>query len=40
MGCLTPKLVVVMVLNEMARCGDAGTGPPSSGFAIVVLAGG
>ena len=40
MGCLSLKLVVVMVLNVMARCGDARTEPPSSGFAIAVVAGG
>jgi len=34
MGCLSPKLVVVMVLNAMAKCGDAGTEPPSSGLAV------
>ena len=38
MGCLSPELVVVMVLNAMAGCGDAGTEPPSSSFAVVVLA--
>ena len=40
MGCLSPKLVVVMILNAMAGCGDAGTEPPSFGFAIAVVAGG
>jgi len=38
MGCLSPKLVVVMVLNAVVGCGDAGTEPPSSGFAVVVVA--
>jgi hypothetical protein len=40
MGCLSPKLVVVMVLIVMAGCGDARTDPPSSGFAAVVVVGG
>ena len=34
MGCLSPKLVVVVVLNAMAECGDTGIEPPSSGLAI------
>jgi hypothetical protein len=38
MGCLSPKLVVVIVLNAMAECGDAGTEPPSSGFATAIVA--
>ena len=40
MGCLSPKLVVVVVLNAMAKCGDDGTEPPSSGFAVAIVAGG
>ena len=40
MGCLSSKLVVVVVLNAVAGCGDAGTEPPSFGFAIAVVAGG
>jgi hypothetical protein len=40
MGCLSLKLVVIMVLNAMAGCGDAGIEAPSSGFAIAVVAGG
>ena len=39
MGCLSPKLVIVVVLNTMARCGDARIEPPSSRFAIAVVAG-
>ena len=34
------KLVVVVVLNAVARCGDAGIEPPSCSFAIAVVAGG
>ena len=40
MGCLSPKLVVVEVLNAVVECGDAGTESPSSGFAIAIIAGG
>ena len=40
MGCLSLKLVVVVVLNAMAGCGDAGIEPPSSSCAIAVVAGG
>ena len=40
MGCLSPKLVVVVVLNAVAGCGDAGTEPPSSSFDVDVVAGG
>jgi hypothetical protein len=40
MGCLSPKLVVIVVLNAMARFGNAGTEPPSSGFAVAIVAGG
>jgi hypothetical protein len=39
MGCHSPQLVVIMVLNALAGCGDAGTEPPSSGFAIAIVAG-
>ena len=40
MGCLSLKLVVVVFLNAMAKCGDAGTEPPSSAVAVAVVAGG
>ena len=38
MGCLSLKLVVVVVLNAMAECGDAGTEPPSSSFVVAIVA--
>ena len=37
-GAFSPKLLVVMVLNAMAGCGDVGTEPPSSGFAVAIVA--
>jgi hypothetical protein len=39
MGCLSPKLVVVVILSAMAGYGDAGTEPPNTGFAVAVVAG-
>jgi len=35
---LSPKLVVDVVLCEVAEGGGAGTEPPISGFAIAVVA--
>ena len=40
MGCLSPKLVVVVVPNAMAGYGDPGTEPPSSRFVVAIVAGG
>ena len=37
---LSPKLVVVKVLNAMVECGDARTEPPSFGFVVAIVAGG
>ena len=38
MGCLSPKLVVVVVLNAVAGCRDTRIEPPNFDFVVAIVA--